>query len=636
MKEHNLISRLGIFFIIAVIIPSIALSLLAIRAIDREEAYMEKQLKQTLLAEVMNVTSMVNLKLQKIQQELNSTASITERDNTGETFPQWKERTPLVGVPFLLSKSHEILWPRTNGKTDTKQESLLEDNRDFFSDRKPVQIYQNIAIAYKDTILDETKKEQSGSEEPALEMKVRSEEISMLAKKKGLETKEIPADGYSYSSQQAITEFDKSEPLRKKVYEEAKEKGLKVFRRKVQLSSSLKSDKLGQIEDQESIFVSEPLKFSEIIAQGDSGIIPRFLNDKLELLFWKKNKGDKIVGCVIARKSFRDMILSALPNIYSPARILTVLDENGTPLITPREKTARDWKRPFVAREISEKLPHWEIAAYLTNPGAISSKAHLVSVIMWLLISILFISIVAGGTLVLKSLHSEIKLAQQKTTFAANVSHELKTPLTSIRMFSEMIKEKRQPDEEKQHKYLDIIVSETERLTRLINNVLDFSRRGQGEKRYNKKKVDIVFLCEDTIESQRIRLEHKGFEVNFITGIEGTMINADEEAIKQALLNLISNAEKYSAEVKKIDIEVTKEENNILINVKDRGIGISPAAAKKVFKEFYRVDDSITSRVSGTGLGLTIARQIIKDHAGEIRCISRKKGGSTFQIRFPI
>ena len=135
MKKYNLISRLGIFFIIAVIIPSIALSLLAIRAIDREEAYMEKRLEETLLAELMNVTSIVNLKLQEVQQELNRTAGITEGDNTGETLPQWKERTPLVGVPFLLSKSHEILWPRTNGKMDARQESLLEDNRDFFSDR---------------------------------------------------------------------------------------------------------------------------------------------------------------------------------------------------------------------------------------------------------------------------------------------------------------------------------------------------------------------------------------------------------------------------------------------------------------------------------------------------------------------
>ena len=147
-------------------------------------------------------------------------------------------------------------------------------------------------------------------------------------------------------------------------------------------------------------------------------------------------------------------------------------------------------------------------------------------------------------------------LARQKTTFVANVSHELKTPLTSIRMFAEMLKERRQPDPQKQEKYLDLMVSETERLTRLINNVLDFARMEKGERKYEKKRLDLALLCEGLVDDQRVRLEPDGFEVSLRNDLGEAFVEGDEEALKQALLNLLSNAEKYGGEAKRIDIEI--------------------------------------------------------------------------------
>ena len=132
-----------------------------------------------------------------------------------------------------------------------------------------------------------------------------------------------------------------------------------------------------------------------------------------------------------------------------------------------------------------------------------------------MVIFILLVTIVSGSTFVYKALRSEMILAQQKTTFVANVSHELKTPLTSIRMFAEMLKEKRQIDLKKQNRYLNIMVSETERLTRLINNVLDFSKIEQGKKQYDMVPLNMVHLCKELFDSQRVALEHKGFKVTF-------------------------------------------------------------------------------------------------------------------------
>jgi len=385
-----------------------------------------------------------------------------------------------------------------------------------------------------------------------------------------------------------------------------------------------------------SAFISEPLSFSEIVAGGDRGIVPRMMDGNLQLLYWQRAGNGNIIGCLIDSVEIRERIIARLPGIYSAVRILTVLDEVGRPVITPPGHEDRDWRRPFVAEEISEALPRWEIAAYLTDPDIISSRAQVATSVMWILILMLFVSIVGGGILVVRSTYAEMRLAQQKTTFVANVSHELKTPLTSIRMFAEMLRDGRQPDKDKQKKYLDIMTAETERLTRLVNNVLDFSRMERGEKRYTMKDVDIVTLVSGVVEGQRTRLEHNGFEVSFSQRTGPVTVEADEEALKQALVNLLSNAEKYSVETREIEVSVREEAGGAVICVSDRGVGVPQAEAETIFEEFYRVDDTLTSKVKGAGLGLTIARRILKDHGGDIRLRSREGGGSAFEIVLPL
>lgn len=385
-----------------------------------------------------------------------------------------------------------------------------------------------------------------------------------------------------------------------------------------------------------SIFVSQPLRLSEIVARGESGLVPLAVDGETRLLFWQRLPAGRILGCLVSGRQVRERIVGTLPGIYSASRLLTVLDERGLPLVVPQGEEARDWRRPFVAREISELLPRWEVAAYLTDPGAISSRARSTSVVMWLLIFIMFVSIVTGGTLVVRSASAEFKLARQKTDFVANVSHELKTPLTSIRMFAEMLRDGRQPSEEKRRQYLDTMTAETERLTRLINNVLDFARAEQGKKRYTLRVCDLVALTSSIVESQRARLESAGFTVGLLVRTERLPVNADEEAIKQALVNLLSNAEKYSDRSRDIEVSVSREDGKAVAGVSDRGVGIAPGEAGKIFGEFYRVDDALTSRVKGTGLGLTIARRIARDHGGDVVYAPREGGGSTFKIVLPL
>jgi signal transduction histidine kinase len=289
---------------------------------------------------------------------------------------------------------------------------------------------------------------------------------------------------------------------------------------------------------------------------------------------------------------------------------------------------------------VSELLPRWEAAAYLTDPTLVASRARLAGLILWTLVALTTVSIAGGGTLVLRSVAAEVRLARQKTSFVANVSHELKTPLTSIRMYAEMLQEGRLRDPARRRKYLGTIVEESQRLTRLVNRVLDFARLERGERAYRFQSLDLEELCRGVLANERPRLEQAGFRLDFRAperrpGGAKMQVRGEPEALAQVLLNLIGNAEKYSGRRKEITLEVSRESGRTRIRVLDRGPGIPPGAAKHLFREFYRADDSLTNPVQGSGLGLAIARRIVRDHGGELAYLPRPGGGSIFQVELP-
>lgn len=727
MARYGIRKYLGLIFMAVVIAPAIVLSLLAIRAISHEEAYIEKQMEGTLSAEVTHLSSIVAAELGRIHGELEATAMIPGTGDPTGMFGEWKRRSALVEVPFLISPEHEILWPsvaykRTEGsiagdespsaakKAVENEHSFVEKQQAFLSDEEEIPVYENIAVAFQNEILGETEEADEPALSPDLLDDVAADDTAAglppvpahaaASREREMRSLGVPEaasrgpyaaapPGEQSRKQAAITQFQQSEEVRQRVFDRAELEGQKLAYRNIDIpragkaEDAVKEDKKQAITDAaptddalsvppsgtgkgdvgpdfwaetpvrekgasgeqpepegagriRSIFISQPLRFSEIVAGGQSGLIPRTIDGSLRHLYWQKLADGNIMGCLIDSREFRERIIGSLPNIYSPVRILTVLDERGEPLVVPQGREARDWRSPFVAHEISELLPRWESAAYLTEPDAITSRAQATTMVMWILILILFVSILGGSILVLRSAYAEVRLARQRTSFVANVSHELKTPLTSIRMFAEMLRDGRQADPQKQKHYLDVMTAETERLTRLINNVLDFSRMERGEKRYNMRISDLVALTRDVVESERARLESNGFEVVLTTRAGRLPVNADQEAIKQAILNLLSNAEKYSPQVKEIKVVTGRDRGEAVVRVHDRGVGIPPEKAKNIFDEFYRVDDALTSEVKGTGLGLTIARKILKDHGGAIRYTGREGGGSTFEIRLPV
>src|SRR5207249_1184062 len=208
---------------------------------------------------------------------------------------------------------------------------------------------------------------------------------------------------------------------------------------------------------------------------------------------------------------------------------MAVLDDKARPVGKSHPAFRGNWKRPFVATEIGEALPHWEAAVYLIDPTALTRSAQTLKWTLGLLICVLVLAIGVGSWLIVSDLNRQLRLARQKTDFVSNVSHELKTPLTSIRMFSELLADGRVADPAKRRSYLGIITAETARLTRLINNVLDFSRLERGEKKYHFQPCDLAALARETAETYRPHLEANGFKMDCNIPANAMVVNCDRD-----------------------------------------------------------------------------------------------------------
>jgi len=251
----------------------------------------------------------------------------------------------------------------------------------------------------------------------------------------------------------------------------------------------------------------------------------------------------------------------------------------------------------------------------------------------YLLALLLVLSVTLFGAYLLwRDVRRDVRMAEMRSQFVSSVSHELKTPLTAIRMFAETLRLGRSKDQKTQAEYLDTIVSESQRLTRLLNNVLDFSKIEQGQRIYRLEPTSLSEVIQASARAMKYPLSQKGFELN-VHAEEGLPdVRVDNDALEQAILNLLNNAMKYSGESREIDLRLQRKDDRALIQVIDRGVGIDPREQKRIFEKFYRVPMAENERIVGTGLGLTLVSHIVKAHGGNIEVESAPGKGSTFSI----
>jgi signal transduction histidine kinase len=289
-----------------------------------------------------------------------------------------------------------------------------------------------------------------------------------------------------------------------------------------------------------------------------------------------------------------------------------------------------------VRANFAGNFPPWSLELYQQDPRLfetlLTSRRGIYLYMFVLLAGIL----IFGLTLTIRIVTHELELGKMKSDFVSTVSHEFKSPLTSIRQLAEMLQAGRVPSEERRQRYYNVLLEQSERLSLLIDNILDFAKMEEGKKEFEFEMVDMGPLLEELISTIQQQVRHEGFTIQAEIDTPLPSIQVDRAAITQAITNLIDNAIKYSAGAKKIHVRGFTENQYLVIAVQDFGLGIEPEEIDKVFERFYRGGDELTRTVKGSGLGLTLVKQIVQAHRGSVHVESGPGRGSTFSIRLPL
>ena len=291
---------------------------------------------------------------------------------------------------------------------------------------------------------------------------------------------------------------------------------------------------------------------------------------------------------------------------------------------------------PPVYTVFPREMPSWSLTLYPESSGLLASLfGPGASIFLYIFIAIVII-LAFGLFFTLQTVNNELNLSKMKSQFMSTVSHEFKSPLTSIRQMSEMLVQGRVPTRERQLKYHTTILKQSERLSHLIDNILDFSKMEEGQKLFHFEKNDIVPMVRNIVESFRNHTSEQGFNINFSVPEPVPDIVFDREAMEQVMHNLLDNACKYSGDSRRIDVKIVAKGYRVIISVRDFGIGIQKEDHEKIFSRFYRAGEELTQTVKGSGIGLTIVKQLVEAHNGAIDVESEAGKGSTFTVNIPL
>lgn len=395
------------------------------------------------------------------------------------------------------------------------------------------------------------------------------------------------------------------------------------------------------------------LLFPSTWKEEDVGVFAKLLAE-IPPSFWERGGrrhlvvGDQVILAAVLKSRDGRPLLAALtrnPEVLrreilektlgkqEGASILTVIDQQDR-LVYTREPLDRADR--IVTVTFGEVLPFWRVALYqphgISPQEAVRRQITIFSVAFLLLLVV----IVAGLFATYRLVRRETEMARLKADFVANVSHDLKTPLSLIRMFGETLEMDRVPDEATRREYYSVITRESERLSRLIDNVLDFSRIESGRWKYNISPTAVEPLVRDVIDSFSYPLAQGGFKVDVTVAPDLPDLPMDPDAVGQALANLVDNAIKYSGDRKRLHVEAKTINGNVAISVADDGIGIPREEHERIFEKFYRVGRSETQGRRGSGVGLALVRHVAEAHGGRVTVESRPGEGSRFTIWLPL
>ncbi len=337
---------------------------------------------------------------------------------------------------------------------------------------------------------------------------------------------------------------------------------------------------------------------------------------------------------VVAWHDIGRIVKDTMPTLFSeaatPSRV-NVLDEDGRIIFGPPLRSSEF----TVAVRFPTTLYGWRVQVSPSSSDELTARVQNRAMLELVMVVLSCAVIVLGVATILLAAERERRISALKSDFVANVSHELKTPLALVRMFGEMLQSGRVTSDEKRQQYLDIIVGESERLSALIENVLDFARVDRGREAYDFSEGDVGEAVVKAVNVYRYRAEREGVELAIELGADLPRTRIDGRALELAVINLIDNALKYAPGSAVVTVRVEREDGAIVVRVVDRGPGVPAEDQVRIFERFVRGSTARGRPIRGSGIGLALVKHIAESHGGRAWVVSGAGQGATFAMSIP-
>ena len=565
-----------ILYWLLMLIPAVAICLAAVKLLVHEQERISRLAQASRLERAGAIAETLRITIATVEHELRQALHDIPGNRLEETLLEWEARNPLIRNVFIWDEVAGLKYPWPGLSATAEERRFLDRFDGLFSGRIP-------------WVSDD-------GDDAA----VRRDGPAMVADASAYQ----PLPGPGQPEKGFLSEKTKS----------SRQELLDLARSK---------------KPAPAVWDAEP-------ALPTGGWIPWFVENRLYILGWVKTAVDgPVYGVELELMTLLSRLITDFPSEETEGAVYALKDDGGRILHQIGRDRIDRQRAPESIVSLAPELPHWELAVY---PGkeaaALSGRGFLL--LSGLLLAIFLAAILFGGGMLTWQANRDYKDARQKTSFVSNVSHELKTPLTSIRMYAELLFTERVTDPDKKRHYLQVIVSETRRLTRLVNNVLDFSRLEQGRKKYHPEALDLTACLQEILASQALPVKEAGLALETVLPDRDVVVLADRDAIDQVMVNLIDNAVKYAASGGELKISLGTKDDLALIQVADKGPGVPADHRERIFDQFHRVDNALTAKQQGTGLGLSIARRISRDLGGDIIFRPGEDGGSRFIVSLPL
>jgi len=690
--------KLFLFLILLVVLPSILLSIFAINALVGQKILIEKKIKGSYSALALSTRRRIFDEMKRRTQEIEDFVKKSQQTSSSINISQFPLDNSFFSQVFLINNDYEIIYPEPRPLKFQKQRIKIIENFNKFGDGYKLEFEKNTKEGYKEAIEEYNsivnKERDQNFKSAGHALVVMAHGLFAIARcylklkqfEEALDTYHLIPNLFSNyvnamelhfivkaklqiaSTQKQLQQFQASyittlEILEQIIYNEYRleleeylyyKESIQQLLTELEAKPSFLAKEKEQLHRQYQEIVKKQEKHvsqESALEMAKSYIIPKlkklgpeiFRNTNYMSYRDKNEWGLSYVIQIPEIPDNRELIVcpidlqQCIEQVINPIIETQDLGKDITIMVVDRdEPSIQERSFPVATVSMEPVLPFLEIVVDIKNIRSLDDLTRYQSYLYFGGIVIVILVLFVGVCGFIVTLIREVKGARLKSDFVSNITHELKTPLTAIKMFVETLLMERTRSQEEQKECLQIISSESDRLSRLIDRILDFAKMAQKKRIFQFSIENVGEVVENTVEQfkKQILEQNCDIKVSIEEGLPA--ISIDRQAIIEALINLLSNAYKYTNHNKKIEIICYRRKNDIAIKIKDNGIGIPRHEFQRIFQKFYRIDSTLTRKVEGTGLGLSLVTSLVKVHNGKVKIQSRVGVGSEFTIRLPI